>query len=547
MKEMVVENNKVKNFFNDRYVWLLLIISFSVRIYLSFFTYVIKNDSVAFMQNAKYFANGDFASGLGHDYHPLYSLIMAMLYKLVPNIELSGTIISVLFGTLTVIVFYLIGKSVFDQKVAFVSSVILAFHPYAVRFSADIISESTYFFFFISAFGLGYFAITNRRLLLFSLTGVCSAFAYLTRPEGIGIIIVVVLFCALKDCTRIKALWKGKLVAILILIVSFLVFSMPYLVYIKKETGDWHLTKKKNLSHMVGVEVGTRGQNSHISSEKDDAKQGKRSRELTEQAASRMTGFQLHLNSMLHITKKYIDTFHPVLFIFFIIGVVNWSRVRKEQFFGLYTVTITVFYLFILYRLSITHLTSSGDVFVYPSRRHLMPLIIPVIFCVGVGVYTAGTWMHKKFHSSSLIVGFKELLKRTWTIQLLVLMIVVSVLLPKTLKPQRVDKLGIKEAGQWVKEHSHKPFPSILSTFARNAYYAGGEHVQIIGLNGILASVLTAIQAETDYMLLTYREYRVVEKELQQLVNDKRILLAYKYPEETPLVKHSVLLYEVLH
>ena len=28
---------------------------------------------------------------------------------------------------------------------------------------------------------------------------------------------------------------------------------MPYLVYIKKETGYWHLTKKKNLSNMVGV------------------------------------------------------------------------------------------------------------------------------------------------------------------------------------------------------------------------------------------------------------------------------------------------------
>ena len=162
MEALELKNDKTKNFFNDRYIWLLLIISLSVRIYLSFFTYVIKNDSVAFMQNAKYFASGDFASGLGHDYHPLYSLIMAVLYKVVPDMELSGTIISVLFGTLTVIVFYLIGKRVFDRKVSFVSAIVLAFHPYAVRFSADIISDSTYFFFFISALGSGYFAITNR-------------------------------------------------------------------------------------------------------------------------------------------------------------------------------------------------------------------------------------------------------------------------------------------------------------------------------------------------------------------------------------------------
>ncbi len=544
MKTIALEHDKAKSVFNDKYVWSLLVFSLSVRIYLSFFTYVIKNDSVVFIQNAKYFASGDFSSALGHDYHPLYSLIMATLYKGVPDMELSGTIISVLFGTLTVIVFYLIGKSVFDRKVAFVSSVILAFHPYAVRFSAEIISESTYFFFFISAFGLGYFAITKRRFLLFSLTGICSAFAYLTRPEGIGIIIIVVSFCALKGCTRIRVLWGEKLISILILIISFLVFSMPYLVYIKKETGDWRLTKKKDLSHMVGVEAGTRGQNSHISPEKDDAKQWKLSRELTERAASGMTGYPLHLNSILHITKKYIDTFHTVLFIFFIIGVVNWSRVRKEQLFGLYTVTITVFYLFILYRLSITHLTSSGDVFVYPSRRHLMPLVIPAVFCVGIGIYKAGMWTHEKFHNCSFIVGFKELLESTWSVQLIVLLVVISVLLPKTLKPQGFDKIGIKEAGQWVKEHSHKPFPSILSTFARNAYYAGGKHVQMETINNVLVSAQTK---KVDYMLLTYEEYIVIEKAILRPIKDKKMVLAYKYPEETPLAKHSVLLYEVLH
>ena len=38
--------------------------------------------------------------------------------------------------------------------------------------------------------------------------------------------------------------------------------------------------------------------------------------------------------------------------------------------------------------------------------------------------------------------------------QLIVLTIVISALLPKTLKSQRVDKLGIKKIGQWVRENS---------------------------------------------------------------------------------------------
>ena len=573
MKAIALKHNKIKNFFNDRYIWLLLIISLSVRIYLSFFTYVISNDSVAFMQNAKFFASGDFSSALGHDYHPLYSLIMAVLYKVVLGMELSGTIISALFGTLTIIVFYLIGKSVFDQKVSFVSSVVLAFHPYAVRFSADIISESTYFFFFISALGLGYFAITNRKLLLFALTGICSALAYLARPEGIGIIIIVAFWCALKDCIKIKVLWKEKLVSILILVVSFFVFSMPYLVFIKKETGSWSLTKKKNVTNLAGLgkvldtlrndglikEEGDKEKevpdlaelgkvlattiNDRLVKESSDKKKNYW-RDISKQTTARQSNFKIHLNGILHVIKKYVSTFHPFLFIFLIIGVINWTRINKKRFFGIYVTSIIFFYLIILYRLNLANLGQSDNIYQYPSRRHLIPLVIPAVFFVGLGVYTAGMWLHEKFNNCNFIVGFKELLKGTWIVQLIILMIVVSVLLPKTLKPQRFDKRGIREVGQWIRTNSHKPFPAILSDSSRNAYYAGGKHVQMGGINGALG---LAQARKADYIIIMKRDYEVIEKELLQNVKDKKVEFAYKYPEKKPLNKHSVFLYKVLH
>ena len=573
MKAIELENDNTKSFFKDRYIWLLLIISLSVRIYLSFFTYVIKNDSVAFMQNAKYFASGDFASGLGHDYHPLYSLIMAVLYKVVPDMELSGTIISVLFGTLTVIVFYLIGKSAFDRKISFVSAIILAFHPYAVRFSADIISESTYFFFFISALGLGYFAITNRKLLLFALTGICSALAYLARPEGIGIIIIVAFWCVLKDFVKIKVLWKEKLVSILILVVSFLVFSMPYLVFIKQDTGSWSLTKKKNVTNLAGLgKVLATLRNDRLVKEESDkekdvsdlaapvkvldtlkndrlVKEGSDKkknywRDIIGQITARKSIFKIHMNGILHVIKKYVSTFHPFLFILLIIGVINWTRIDKKRFFGIYVTSIILFYLIILYRLNLTHLGQGDNIYQYPSRRHLMPLVIPAVFCVGLGVCAVGAWVHKKFHNCNFIVGFKELLKSTWIVQLIVLMVVVSVLLPKTLKPQRFDKYGIKVVGQWIRTNSHKPSPVILSDSSRNAYYAGGEHIQMYGINDALG---VAQARKVDYIIIVQRDYVLIEKELLQYIKDKKIELAYKYPEKNSLNKRSVFLYEVLH
>ena len=573
MEALELKNDKTKSFFNDRYIWLLLIISLSVRIYLSIFTYVIKNDSVAFMQNAKFFASGDFSSALRHDYHPLYSLIMAVLYKVVPNMELSGTIVSLFFGTLTVIVFYLIGKSVFDRKISFVSAIILAFHPYAVRFSADIISESTYFFFFISALGLGYFAITNRKLLLFALTGICSALAYLARPEGIGIIIIVASWCALKDCVKIKALWKEKLVSILILLVSFLVFSMPYLVFIKQDTGSWLLTKKKKVSYLAGLgKVLATLRNDRLVKEESDkekdvsdlaapvkvldtlkndrlVKEGSDKkknywRDIIGQITARKSIFKIHMNGILHVIKKYVSTFHPFLFILLIIGVINWTRIDKKRFFGIYVTSIILFYLIILYRLNLTHLGQGDNIYQYPSRRHLMPLVIPGVFFVGLGVSVAGMWIHEKFHNCNFIVGFKELLKSTWKVQLIVLIIVVSVLLPKTLKSQRFDKYGIKVVGQWIRTNSHKPSPVVLSDSSRNAYYAGGKHVQMYGINDALG---VAEAKKVDYMLIIQRDYDVIEKEILLYIKDKKIELAYKYPEKKPLNKRSVFLYKVLH
>ncbi len=157
-----------------------------------------------------------------------------------------------------------------------------------------------------------------------------------------------------------------------------------------------------------------------------------------------------------------------------------------------------------------------------------MPLVIPAVFCVGIGVYTAGAWIHEKFHNCSLIVGFKELLKSTWSIQLIVLIMVVGVLLPKTLKPQRFDKLGIKVVGQWIRAHSHKPSPVILSTSGRNAYYAGGKHVQMERINGAL---VLAREKNVDYILITQKEYMALEEDLLRSKKGRKIALAYKYPE----------------
>jgi hypothetical protein len=140
--------------------------------------------------------------------------------------------------------------------------------------------------------------------------------------------------------------------------------------------------------------------------------------------------------------------------------------------------------------------------------------------------------------------GFRELLRSAWIVQLIILVIIVGALLPKTLKFQGVDKLGVKEVGQWIRENSDRPSPAILSASARNAYYAGGRHVQMGSVGGALS---TARTEKADYILITHKEYKAIEKKLQQSIGNKQIMLVHKYPEKNFLNERKIFLYKVIY
>ncbi len=175
-----------------------------------------------------------------------------------------------------------------------------------------------------------------------------------------------------------------------------------------------------------------------------------------------------------------------------------------------------------------------------------MPIIIPAVFCVGIGVCTIGTWIHERFQIDRLKSGFRGLLRSAWIVQLIILVIVVGALLPKTLKSQGVDKLGVKEVGQWIRENSDKPSPAILSHSARDAYYAGGRHIQM-GSRSIGGALSRARAKKADYILITHKEYKAIEKKLQQSLKNKQIMLVYKHTDDASVNGRCIFLYKVLY
>jgi Gpi18-like mannosyltransferase len=118
----------------------LLLISLLLSLYLFFRTYVISLDGAyQYIPIAKDFSLGFFRKALSHNQQPLYSLIVALVSRWVPDFELAGKLVSSFFGILLVIPVYFLGKRIFGEKIALISSFFLVIHPYIRRFSADVL------------------------------------------------------------------------------------------------------------------------------------------------------------------------------------------------------------------------------------------------------------------------------------------------------------------------------------------------------------------------------------------------------------------------
>jgi hypothetical protein len=66
--------------------------------------------------------------------------------------------------------------------------------------------------------------------------------AYLTRPEGIGYILVCLGWIVADGVLKKK--WFKKLAFMGVLISSAFIFVVPYVIYIHQETGQWLISKK---------------------------------------------------------------------------------------------------------------------------------------------------------------------------------------------------------------------------------------------------------------------------------------------------------------
>lgn len=427
----------------------LLLISLLLSIYLFFRTYVISLDGAfQYIPVAKDFASGLFRKALSHNQQPLYSLLVAFVSRWVSDFELAGKLVSSIFGILLIIPVYFLGKRIFNEKIVFLSSLLLVIHPYIRRFSADVLKESTYLFFLATAIWFAWRTIQDEKEYSFLFIPLFSVIAYLVRPDGVELLLVVFFYVLFAKKFSISGR-KGKV--ILFLLLSSVVLLLPYLFYLREVRGEWTFGKAKSIGGILGLEV---------------LKDG-------------VPFAHKILYSLKRLNLEILAIFHPLYIFLLITGLLKGvlSRLKTGEGFLLSFGLLHYVVLFLL-MLNITEWGGEETIqAVHLSGRHVLPLLLISIYWVGEGFLAIYHWVYKKLESNRLLLRSGPE-RKSILIMVSLLILILAIVLPKTLKPQRYGRLPEKWAGIWIENQSGKGM-TIFTTAPRVAYYAEGNYEYI--------------------------------------------------------------------
>jgi hypothetical protein len=226
------------------------------------------------------------------------------------------------------------------------------------------------------------------------------------------------------------------------------VLLLPYLFYLREVRGEWTFGKAKSIGGILGLEV---------------LKDG-------------VPFAHKILYSLKRLNLEILAIFHPLYIFLLITGLLKGvlSRLKTGEGFLLSFGLLHYVVLFLL-MLNITEWGGEETIqAVHLSGRHVLPLLLISIYWVGEGFLAIYHWVYKKLESNRLLLRSGPE-RKSILIMVSLLILILAIVLPKTLKPQRYERLPEKWAGIWIENQSGKGM-TIFTTAPRIAFYADGEY-----------------------------------------------------------------------
>ncbi|RKY23368.1 MAG: hypothetical protein DRP62_06025 [Planctomycetota bacterium] len=444
------------------YIAILSFVVLCVGVYLISTTVLIAKDGVTFIEYAQNLESTPVKTIRDGYQHPGYPLLILTAHRIAEivcaNSSLwswiySAQFVALIFRLLAVVALYFIGKEITGAQFSFLAVLILIFLPGPAKLGSDALSDWPHIFFLTTGLLLLIRGAMDGKWWLFGFAGLAGGMGYLIRPECAQVIVYGVLWLGLQVFWSQRTMSRAKAVfALALLLVGFLVMAGPYMklkgaIFPKKQLVQF--VPKTQSSEVYEQEIQIYSNGVYAAGF----------------APSALAGALGKL--VQRVSETLMWFFIPAL----LIGMYNYFRKRDwlepERVFIIALVALNVLIMVWLY-----------CKFGYMSRRHTLPLVVFTIFYIPSGLQTLGFWLEDKFSRETQRTPATKGNKQFWF--LLLLIIGISICIPKLLTPIRAKKQSYRDAAQWLAKNTGEN-DIIAASDGRIGFYADRKCVEYDG------------------------------------------------------------------
>ena len=421
-------------------------------------TPIIAHDSILYIKAAKLYYMGNYHDAFLMCRFSILPILLSFVYRIVGDWMMAGQLISTFCGALTVIPLYLLARRIFDGGVALCCAIFYSVCPSLVQYSAEVLRDIPFIFFYVSALWLAYKGIKDEKGWYLGFSSIIIFGSALIRREGILLLIIVFLYLIWKAIRRRVSWKKATILLSSFLLTLICIFSL--LGIFAKEIGGISSLHERITQEWKVSSTGLTIKNLEKEvDEKDFSPYGRNLFKLAKQYR-----FLIYLS---HIIYKSIKVFTLLIFPLFLLGLLKRKKIdyREDEFLlaSIWGVFIIAF---------LVHLNNTN----YFSTRYPFPAVVPSLIWSGVGFVELKEriirWIQTKdFHIRDRVI-------RLVTPSLFLFICVP--LLALSWAPHRKDKLELKEIGVWLRKNGYAH--SIIVgqyEFTRLAFYADGEFIEL--------------------------------------------------------------------
>jgi len=420
------------------HIAILLTIALGIGVYLIATTVLISKDGVFYIERAQKFSSDPVSVIKGHPFG--YPFLIFVAHKLVTLFSNSSSVhtwiysaqgVTLLCRLAALIPLYFIGKFLVGSKKSFWAVLIIVILPHSAKFVCEVVREWPYILFLSVGF-LGLLVGANQpKWWIWGLVGLSTGLGYLIRPESAQLIVYGFIWLTLcMFWPKLCGVSKGRiLIALALLLIGFAVPTVPYMKY----TGKIIPPKVKHIMKSFSF----------------DALSDKPNTPKVNAVSSNYNTTEIVHRNVLKALGEIFNTIGENLMWFFLpalmIGLYYHFRgnAKREELF-LITTFVLVSVTMMVLRYCYIQLTV--------SKRWSLPLITFTIFYIPVGLHAIGNWLDNKLSHPKQKTNISVEKRFSWFSVLL--LIGISICIPKLFRPMRIEKQGYRDAVTWLKENT---------------------------------------------------------------------------------------------